>query len=469
METHTPDSATSAASPQAPAQAPSQAPSLEHLIIQAELGQDEIVRTGVAALHPADTAELLNVLEEPEVKHKVFGFLAVPQAAEVLSLVSAHTKDALVERLSDDGLGDLVEYLDSDDATDLLASLSARRARAVLDEVPQDLSDEVAQLLRYPEDTAGGIMQVEYMAVSQGTRIDQAIEMIRSRSDEIPDIHIVFIVSNTNHLVGVLPLRKFILARPTDLVETVMDQQVISVRADLDQEQVAQMFKKYDLISLPVVDSEGRLLGRITVDDVVDVMEEEATEDIYKLAGLDEEEEVLDSPWQSIRLRLPWLALNLVTTTLSALVIAFFEGTIQQIAIAAAFMTIVAAQGGNAGVQTLTVIVRGIALGEVPLTQTRRVLVKELTIALGNGLALGCAAGIVAYLWKGDATLGVVLALSLLTNLIIAAFVGSMVPLTLRRLGVDPAVASNVFVTACTDICGFLSFLGILTLFLQFA
>ena len=464
MEAQTTYPPVAAASPQGSPQPPS----LEHLVIQAELGQDEIVRTGVAALHPADTAELLNVLEEPEVKHKVFGFLAAPQAAEVLSLVSAHTKDDLVERLSDDGLGDLVEYLDSDDATDLLASLSARRAKAVLDEVPQDVSDEVTQLLRYPEDTAGGIMQVEYMAVSQGTRIDQATEMIRSQSNEIPDIHSVFIVNTTNHLVGVLPLRKFILAHPTDLVETVMDRQVISVRADLDQEQVAQMFKKYDLISLPVVNGEGCLLGRITVDDVVDVMEEEATEDIYKLAGLDEEEEVLDSPWQSIRLRLPWLALNLVTTTLSALVIAFFEGTIQQIAIAAAFMTIVAAQGGNAGVQTLTVIVRGIALGEVPLTQTKRVLVKELTIALGNGLALGCAAGIVAYLWKGDATLGVVLALALLANLIIAAFVGSMVPLTLRRLGVDPAVASNVFVTACTDIFGFLSFLGILTLFLQF-
>ena len=338
----------------------------------------------------------------------------------------------------------------------------------MLDEVPRDVSAEVSQLLRYPEDTAGGIMQVEYVAVPQGTRIDQAIEMIRGRSDEVQDLHTVFIVNAMHRLIGVLPLRKFILAQPDDLVETVMDPQVISVCADLDQERVATMFKKYDLISLPVVDGDGRLLGRITVDDVVDVMEEEATEDIYKLAGLDEEEEVLDSPWQSIRLRLPWLALNLVTTTLSALVIAFFEGTIRQIAIAAAFMTIVAAQGGNAGVQTLTVIVRGIALGAVTLTQTRRVLVKELTIALGNGVSLGAAAGLVAYWWKGDATLGVVLALALLTNLLVAALVGSVVPLTLRRLGVDPAVASNVFVTACTDICGFLSFLGILTLFLNF-
>ena len=369
---------------------------LEHLVIQAELGQDEIVRTEVASLHPADTAELLNVLEEPEVKHKVFAFLELSHAAAALSLVSPHTKNTLVERLSDDILGDLVEYLDSDDAADLLASLSARRAKAVLDEVPQDLSDDVSQLLQYPPDTAGGIMQVEYMAVPQGTHIDQAIEMIRNRIDDVPDINIVFVVNRTRHLVGILPLRKFILAQPSDVVESVMDQQVISVRADLDQEQVALMFKKYDLITLPVVDVEGRLLGRITVDDVVDVLEEEATEDIYKLAGLDEEEEVLDSAWQSIRLRLPWLALNLVTTTLSALVIAFFEGTIQRVAIAAAFMTIVAAQGGNAGVQTLTVIVRGIALGVVPLTHTTRVLVKELTIALGNGLALGCAAGFVA-------------------------------------------------------------------------
>lgn len=445
-----------------------EAPSLEHLVIQAELGHDAVVRTSVARLHPADTAELLNVLEEPELKHKVFGFLTIDRAAEVLSLVTPHTQDELVAHLSDDQLGGLVESLDSDDATDLLASLSARRARAVLDEVPRDVSAEVSQLLRYPEDTAGGIMQVEYVAVPQGTRIDQAIEMIRGRSDEVPDLHTVFIVNALHRLIGVLPLRKFILAQPDDLVETVMDPQVISVRADLDQERVATMFKKYDLISLPVVNGDGRLLGRITVDDVVDVMEEEATEDIYKLAGLDEEEEVLDSPWQSIRLRLPWLALNLVTTTLSALVIAFFEGTIRQIAIAAAFMTIVAAQGGNAGVQTLTVIVRGIALGTVTLTQTRRVLVKELTIALGNGVSLGAAAGLVAYWWKGDATLGVVLALALLTNLLVAALVGSVVPLTLRRLGVDPAVASNVFVTACTDICGFLSFLGILTLFLHF-
>ena len=441
---------------------------LETLIVLAELEQDEPVRAGLATLHPADIAELLNVLEEPEVKQKVFSFLDPDLASEVLSLVSARTRAELTEELSSVILGDLVERLDSDDAADLLASLPEAQARAVLDQVPQELSAEMAQLLRYPADTAGGIMQTEHVAVPQGTRVEQAIEIIRSHIDEVSDIHNLLVVDQARHLVGVLPLRKLILARPNELIENLMDRQVISVRVDLDQEQVAQLFKRYDLVSLPVVDADGVLLGRITVDDVVDVLEEEASEDIYRLAGLGGEETVLDAPGRSMRRRLPWLGLNLVTTTLSASVISFFEGTIQAVAIAAAFMTIVAAQGGNAGIQTLTVIVRGLALGEVSLSHVRKVLLNELLIALGNGIALGAAAGLVAYFWKGEPLLGAVLTLALVVNLLVAAFVGSMIPFTMRWLGIDPAIASNVFVTACTDICGFLSFLGILTLSLQF-
>jgi magnesium transporter len=309
-------------------------------------------------------------------------------------------------------------------------------------------------------------MQIEHVEVPEGARVNEAIEIIRNHIDDVPDIHTVFVVDQERCLTGVLPLRKLILARPDEPVENIMDRQVIAARVDLDQEQVAQLFKKYDLVSLPVIDQSGVLLGRITIDDVVDVLEEEATEDIYKLAGLGGEEDVLDSPLRSIRRRLPWLTLNLFTTTLSATVISLFEGTIHTIAIAAAFMTMVAAQGGNAGIQTLTVIVRGLALGEVSLAHTKRVLFKELLVALGNGLALGVTAGTVAYFWKGEPLIGAVLALALVVNLIVAAFVGSMIPFTMRRFGVDPAVASNVFVTACTDICGFLSFLGILTLFL---
>jgi len=441
---------------------------LETLVIQAELGQDELVRAGIAVLHPADVAELLDVVEEPEVKQKVFGFLPPDQASEVLSLVSPLTRSELTQGLSSAALRDLVERLDSDDAADLLGSLPEEQARAVLNQVPEELSAEMEQLLRYPADTAGGIMQTEHVAVPSGTRVDQAIEMIRHHIAEVPDIHNVFIIDPNQRLVGVLPLRKLILAQPHEPIEKAMDRQVISVRVDLDQEQVAQVFKRYDLVSLPVVDAQGKLLGRITIDDVVDVLEEEATEDIYKLAGLGGEEAVLDAPWRSIRRRLPWLGLNLLTTTLSATVISFFEGTIRTVAIAAAFMTMVAAQGGNAGIQTLTVIVRGLALGQVSRAQVKRVLLKEMLVALGNGIVLGCAAGLVAYLWKGEPLLGVVLALALVLNLVVAAFIGSMIPFTMRWLGVDPAIASNVFVTASTDICGFLLFLGILTFLLRF-
>ncbi|MGE0683878.1 MAG: magnesium transporter [Candidatus Binatia bacterium] len=440
---------------------------VETLVIMAELGHDHQVRTGIADLHPADIAALLNAIEEGEVKQKIFGFLSPDLASEVLSLVSPLTREELTQDLSDAELSDLLGRLDSDDAADLLGSLPEEQVRAVLDQVPEELSAEMERLLRYPADTAGGIMQTEHIEVPEGSRVDEAIEIIRSYIDEVADIHSVFVVDHTQRLTGVLPLRKLILARPEERVENVMDRQVIAARVDLDQEQVAQLFKKYDLLSLPVVDQAGLLLGRITIDDIVDVLEEEATEDIYKLAGLGGEEDVLDSPIRSIRRRLPWLALNLFTTTLSATVISFFEGTIQTVAIAAAFMTMVAAQGGNAGIQTLTVIVRGLALGEVSLSHTRRVLLKELLVALGNGIALGITAGVIAYLWKGEPLIGLVLALALVVNLIVAAFVGSMIPFTMRRLGIDPAIASNVFVTASTDICGFFSFLGILTLFLH--
>ena len=441
---------------------------VETLVILAELGLDEQVRSGIAALHPADVASLLNAIEEDEIKQKIFSFLSPDLASEVLSLVSSLTREELTHDLSDAVLSDLVERLDSDDAADLLGSLSKKQVRSVLGHVPEELSAEMERLLRYPADTAGGIMQTEHVEVPEGKRVDEAIEIIRGHVDEVSDIHSVFVVDHSQRLTGILPLRKLILAHSGELVENVMDRQVIAARVDLDQEQVAQIFKKYDLLSLPVIDHAGQLLGRITIDDIVDVLEEEATEDIYKLAGLGGEEEVLDSPGRSIRRRLPWLALNLFTTTLSATVISFFEGTIQKVAIAAAFMTMVAAQGGNAGIQTLTVIVRGLALGEVSLSHTRRVLLKEMLVAFGNGIALGITAGIVAYLWKGEPIIGIVLALALIVNLIIAAFVGSMIPFTMRRLGVDPAVASNVFVTACTDICGFFSFLGILSLFLHF-
>jgi magnesium transporter len=441
--------------------------SFEHLVALAEAGQDEELKQALASLHPADAAEAINVVERFETAGRLFLALPADVAPSVLSLVSPRIRERIAQDLSIDRLRQIVAELDSDDAADLLGTVSKQRAQSILEGLPGPLSARIQQLLRYPADTAGGLMQSEYAAVLEGATVEEAIEIVRSLAEAIPDIQSVFVVDHRFHLLGVLPLARLILAREGQAVDTVMDPQVIAVTVDADQEEVARLFRKYDLLALPVTDPRGALLGRITVDDVVDVLEEEANEDFAKLSGLGQEEPVFDAPLRTIRRRLPWLGLNLVTTSVSASVIGLFQGTIESTAIAAALMTIVAAQGGNAGVQTLTVMVRGLAMGQVSLAHARPILLKELTVAGGNGTALGIMAGTGAYLLHGQRLLAVVLGLALLVNYLVAALVASIIPLALRWLGADPAVASSVFVTACTDICGFFSFLGLLSIGLR--
>ena len=439
----------------------------EHIVAVIETGTDDEVKEALATLHPADVAELLNLLE-PEVRRRVFRMLGADMAATVLSRTSPATRQQILEDLPADRLQAIVEHLDSDDAADLLGALPKERAQTVLASLPGPVSARIQQLLRYPADTAGGLMQSEYAAVLEGATVEEAVEIVRTLAEAVPDIHNVFVVDHRFHLLGVLPLARLILARAGETVDAVMDRQVIAVTVDTDQEEVAQVFRRYDLVSLPVTDPRGALLGRITVDDVVDVLEEEASEDFSKLSGLGQEEPLFDSPMRAIRRRLPWLGLNLVTTSLSASVIGLFHGTIERMAVAAAMMTVVAAQGGNAGVQTLTVMVRGLALGEIGMVHARAILLKEIAVACGNGLALGAAAGLVAYILHGKGLLAVVLGLALVVNFLVAAMVGSLIPLTLRWLRADPAVASSVFVTACTDLCGFFGFLGLLTVGLRY-
>jgi magnesium transporter len=441
---------------------------IEHLVALAETGRDEDLKKAVASLHPADAAELINQLERPEIQKRVFRVLAPDVAPTVLSLLSPVAREKIVQDLSVDHLRQILEELDSDDAADLLGSVTKERAQSILAGLPAPLSARIQQLLRYPADTAGGLMQSEYAAVFEGATVEEAVEIVRTLAEAVSDIHNVFVVDQRFHLLGVLPLARLILARAGETVDAVMDRQVISVTVDTDQEEVAQLFRKYDLVSLPVTDPHGALLGRITVDDVVDVLEEEANEDFAKLSGLGQEEPIFDSPMRTIRRRLPWLGLNLVTTSVSASVIGLFQGTIETMALAAALMTIVAAQGGNAGVQTLTVMVRGLALGQITLVHARGILLKELAVASGNGMALGVAAGVSGYLLHRQLLLAVVLGLALLINYLVAALVASLIPLTLHRLRADPAVASSVFVTACTDLCGFFAFLGLLSIGLRY-
>ncbi|HXW06395.1 MAG TPA: magnesium transporter [Vicinamibacterales bacterium] len=433
-----------------------------------EAGDEDGLQTAVLALHPADLADALSAVDRAETRGKVFSRLPASTAATVLTLVSSVVRTELLQHLGDAEVRSILEELDSDDAADLLGTVTPERARGILEGLSGPLAARIQQLLKYPADTAGGLMQVEYAAVLEGATLEEAVEIVRTLAEAVPDIHNVFVVDQQFHLRGVLPLARLILARAGDTVDAVMDRNVVAATVDTDQEEVARLFRKYDLVSLPVTDPRGALLGRITVDDIVDVLEEEASEDFSKLSGLGEEEPLLDSPLRAIRRRLPWLGLNLVTTSVSASVIGLFQGTIQSMAVAAALMTIVAAQGGNAGVQTLTIMVRGLALGRVSLAQARAILLKELAVACGNGVILGLAAGAVAYALHRQALLAVVLGLALAVNFLVAALMGSFIPLILRWLRADPAVASSVFVTASTDLCGFFAFLGLLALGLRY-
>ena len=444
------------------------ASTLEQLISLADGGSEQELATLVSSLHPADVAEAIDLLERAEARNRVFGVLAPDSAAQVLSLISPLSREKILQDLSEDRVRSILEHLDSDDAADLLASVPNERAQSILAGLPGPLSARIQQLLRYPGDTAGGLMQTEYAAVLEGATVEETVEIVRTLAETVSDIHNVFVVDHRFHLLGILSLSRLILARAGETVDAVMDRQVISVTVNTDQEEVAQLFRKYDLLSLPVTDPRGALLGRITIDDVVDVLEEEASEDFAKLSGLGQEEPIFDSPLRAIRRRLPWLGLNLITTSVSASVIGLFQGTIQSMAMAAALMTIVAAQGGNAGVQTLTVMVRGLALGQVTVVHARAILVKELAVACGNGMALGLVAGIAGYALHRQPLLAVVLGLALLVNYLVAALVASLIPLTLHWLRSDPAVASSVFVTACTDLCGFFAFLGLLSIGLRY-
>lgn len=437
---------------------------MERLIMLAEMGRDQDLREALAETHPADIADLMEAVEDLEARRRILSLLDPPRAGAVLSLVDEALAEQLLAAVPEAKLRDIVAALDSDDAADLLAELPRERVDAVLRAIPARLSRQVETLLQYPEESAGGIMQAEVVAVNADLTVQQATDELRRRAREVKDVHTVFAVDSEGRLVGSLPVSRLILAPAEARVATVMDREVLSVPASMDQEEVASLFKRYDLITLPVTAPDGRLLGRITIDDIVDVLDEEASEDFYRLAGLNKDERALGPIRESVRRRLPWLLGDLITCVLAASVVALFQGTIRTVAIAAAFMTMVAREGGDAGTQTLTVVVRGLATGELTLANARRLLLKETGAGLVNGLLVGIVAGLVAYIWNGEAWIGIVLAAAMVLNLFVAALVGSLVPLGLRAARIDPAIASGMLVTTFTDVCGFFTFLGLAAL-----
>lgn len=415
-------------------------------------------------LHPADAAEVLALLE-PDEQAAITQLFNPGQLADILEQLD---EDEMVEvsgHLDTGRLADVLDAMEPDMAADLLGEMDDDQAVSDLLEEMED-SHEVEPLLGHDEETAGGIMNYLPPCLRRWMTVEEALRFIKERYAGEQELYYLYVLDRYGVLIGVVNLRMLILAELQQTVEEIMNSDVISVEVDTDQEEVAHLLARYDLLAIPVVDEGHRLVGIVAVDDVVDVLEEEATEDIYRLAQVNEEAEIFSTIPRAIRNRLPWLFINMGTALLSAAVVTYFAGTIAAAAMLAAFMPIVAAQGGNAGNQTMTIMVRSLALGEIKLSDAWRALRHELTVDLLQGVILGISIGLLAYLWQGNAALGIILGVSMILNLLIAATMGVLVPTTLKRIGVDPALASGVFVTASTDVMGFTIFLGLATYFI---
>jgi magnesium transporter len=427
----------------------------------------ELVRRGELALftrrahefEPADLAEVLTALDERE---RVSVVQALPPELSSQALAEmpeeAHAEETLAA-LDPDLAAEIVDELDDDDAADILGELDRNTQEQILAAV-EDRS-EVDRLLRYHEETAGGLMTTHMVTVTDTVTAEQALEQIRRQAAEVEDFYQVFVVDSQKRLVGTLPFKDLVISRPERPVREFMEEADIYVTPELDQEEVARLMARYNLPSVPVVDESGHLLGRVTFDDVIDVVEAETTEDLLKFGGVSPDEE-LGAGWQTaVRSRLPWLSINLGTAFLAGGVVYSFQHTIQQTLALAVWMPIIAGMGGNAGTQALAVTVRRLALGQLPVRVFTQVVVKEILVGVINGLAIGTVVGLVATLMGEGYWLGLVVFLAMVGNLIVAGFAGAFIPILLERFGVDPAVASSIFVTTFTDVCGFLLLLGL--------
>ena len=419
--------------------------------------------------HPADLAQVFSELGERE-RHAAFNILVDKNgklAMEALSELGPEKGAELLALRSAEDIARLSQEIPSDDAASLVDHLPEELQAAVLELIRPKPGGGVSELLEYAEKSAGRLMNPNVFALPEELTAAESITALQNARD-VEMVFYLYVVDERRHLVGVVSLRRLLLVPPDTPLKRIMTTEVYSARVDMYQEEVASMVASYNLLAIPVVDAENKLVGVITVDDVIDVIKDEATEDVFRLAGVSIEDGVTTPPLESLRRRLPWLAVNLATAFLAAAVVGAFSGTITQVVALAAFMPVVAGMGGNAATQTLAVVVRGLAIGELTWSNARSALAKEALVGLGNGVALGIVAALVAWILRGNPILGVVLGLAMVINMFIAATAGTLIPLGLRALKIDPALASSVFITTLTDVFGFLSFLGLATLFLPY-
>jgi magnesium transporter len=424
-------------------------------------GDDEAARELVADLHPADIADLIELAPGDE-RADLIEALAGIVDADVYAEMNDWVREDVIDEMEPQQVADLAAQLDTDDAVALIEDLEEDDQRAVLRAMEPDDRAAVEEALSYPEESAGRLMQRDLCAVPEHWKVGQVIDYLRSTEDLPTDFWEVFVVSPTHHPVGTCKLSTILRTPRATLVGEIMQREQTLIPVDLDQEEVALKFQKYALISAAVVDPSGRLVGMITVDDIVHIIQEEAGEDVLLLSGAGEgdiNEPVVDTYKSRVR----WLAANLLTALVATTVIRFFEDSIARMAVLAALMPIVAGVGGNAGTQTLAVTVRAIATNQLTGSNHWRAVWREIRVALMNGLTIALLIGVGVTLVLGSPVLGGVIAMAMMTNILVAGLAGVLVPLGLEQAGADPAVASSVFVTMVTDSMGFLVFLGLAT------
>jgi magnesium transporter len=432
----------------------------------------ELVRSGeitdfVRQAHdfePADLAVVLAALDEEE---RVAVVQALPAELSSQALAEmpegTHAEETLAA-LSPERAAEIVEELEDDDAADMLRDLAPEAQQRILSEV-EDRAD-VERLLRYDPETAGGLMTSHVVTVRDTATVEEALDAIRRQSEEVEDFYQVFVIDADRKLVGILPFKDLVMSKPDRRVSEFMTDADIAVKPDLDQEDVARVMARYNLPSVAVVDDSGKLLGRVTFDDVIDVVEAEQTEDLLKFGGVSPDEALAAGWSEAVRSRLPWLGLNLITAFLAGGVVYVFQDTVQRAIALAVYMPIIAGMGGNAGTQALAVTVRRLALGLIPPHLAYRVVGKEVLVGMVNGVAIGVVVGTIAALAGAQPMLGAVVFLAMTVNLLIAGFAGAFIPILLERSGIDPAIASSIFVTTFTDCFGFFLLLGLAGWFL---
>ncbi len=419
----------------------------------------------LADIHPADIAGVLEGIP-PEQRHSVWHQVDPETMGEVLVEVPEAVRSDLLEDMDHSALVTAVQALETDDIADLLPELSAEVTAEILFFMDKQGRQRLDAVLSFPKDTAGGLMNVDAVTVRENITLQVVLRYLRLRG-ELPEyMNELYVVDRTHRLIGALQLAKILTTDPKLLVHDVMDEDTNKLTALMPDREVAAAFERYNLINAPVVDEDERLLGRITVDDVVDVIREEADHSVMAPAGLSEEVDIFAPVVRSARDRAVWLGVNLITAVIASWVIGLFEDAIEKVVALAVLMPIVASMGGNAGTQTVTLVVRGLAVGTITDANARGLLARELMVGVLNSMLWALIVALVAVAWFHNLALGLIIALAMVINLVFAALAGVAIPIAVHRLGIDPALASGVALTTVTDVVGFLAFLGLATLFL---